>query len=335
MTLVVVIGVVGLVAAVGNPFTWASHQLRSTGEVANGSKHLGSLETNNRTVWWGEAWRVFRAHPAGGTGALTFEIARKRVREDAQNVVEPHSLPLQLLSDSGLPGLALGLLVAIGLGVGIRRAVGRLDPGERAAAVALLGLPLAFGLHALVDYDLDFLAITVPTMIVSAALLAAGRPAALARSRGLVAAAAILAGLAAVWVLAAPALSTRAVDRAYSQSDAGDVDAAAASARRAQSLNPLSPDPLYARAVIASQAGDDKAAEAFYEQATRLQPENPETWWALGLFRQLELRNQCSAYFAFNAAFTLDPKSSLFNAGGPLDQARAAVNDAAHPACGR
>ena len=100
----VVVGIVGLVASVGNPFTWAGDQLSSSGEVANGSTHLGSLETNNRTVWWGEAWRVFRAHPAGGTGANTFEIARKRVRDNAQNVTEPHSLPLQLLSDSGLPG---------------------------------------------------------------------------------------------------------------------------------------------------------------------------------------------------------------------------------------
>ena len=44
----------------------------------NDPGRLGSLETNNRTVWWGEAWQVFRANPAGGTGARTFEIARKR-----------------------------------------------------------------------------------------------------------------------------------------------------------------------------------------------------------------------------------------------------------------
>ena len=72
---------------------------------SNDPGRLGSLETNNRTVWWGEAWQVFRAHPAGGTGARTFEIARKRYRDDAANVTEPHSLPLQLLSDTGLPAL--------------------------------------------------------------------------------------------------------------------------------------------------------------------------------------------------------------------------------------
>jgi Flp pilus assembly protein TadD len=144
----------------------------------------------------------------------------------------------------------------------------------------------------------------------------------------------VLVAAASVWVLAAPALSSRAVDRAYRQSDAGDLTAAAGSARRAQSLNPLSPEPLYARADVALAAGDPRTAEAFYEKATRLQPANPETWYRLGVFLQAA-GDQCGAYHAFNAAFTLDPKSSLFFAGGPLDIARDAVNDRVHPACGR
>ena len=108
----------------------------------------------------------------------------------------------------------------------------------------------------------------------------------------------------------------------------------AASARQAQSLNPLSPEPLYARATVASLAGDNGAAQGFYEQATRLQPENPDTWYQLGVFLQVA-GDECGAYHAFNAAFTLDPKSTLWFAGGPLDQARDAVNDPANPACGR
>ena len=325
VALVAVVGALGLVASVGNPFTWAADQIGGSGEVVNDPGRLGSLETNNRTVWWGEAWQVFRAHPAGGTGARTFEIARKRYRDDAANVTEPHSLPLQLLSDTGLPAFLLGLALVVGLGLGLRATVRRLEPGERAAAVGLVALPLAFGLHSLVDYDLDFLAVAAPTALVSGALLAAGRPSAIARSRAIVTAGAVVGALVAVWVLAAPELSTRAVARAYRQIDAGDLAAAASSARRAQSLNPLSPEPLYARATVASAAGDNAAAERFYVQATRLQPENPDTWWELGVFRQIALGNQCSAYFALNAAYTLDPKSSRFTPTGPLAQAAAAV----------
>ena len=115
----------------------------------------------------------------------------------------------------------------------------------------------------------------------------------------------------------------------------GDLGAAASSARRAQSLNPLSPEPLYARATVASAARDNAGAERFYLQATQLQPENPDTWWELGVFRQIALENQCSAYFALNAAYTLDPKSNRFTPTGPLAVAAAAVNDPKSPACGR
>jgi O-antigen ligase len=334
-TLVAVVGVVGLVASVGNPFTWAREQVSRSTEVANAPGRLGSLETNNRTAWWGEAWHVFRAHPLGGAGAGTFEIARKRYRADARNVSEPHSVPMQLLSDGGLPALALGIAFVAALVLALRATLTRLTGGERAAAVGLLALPIAFGLHSLVDYDLDFLAVAAPTALVAAALLGAGRPAAIARSRVVVVGSAVLTGAVAVWVLAAPALSGRAVDRSYRQADAGDLSAAAASARRAQSLDPLSPDPLYARATVASLQGDRRAAERFYEQATELQPENPDTWYQLGLFRQLALEDQCGAYFALNAAYTLDPRSTLFPPGGPLDLAKAAVNDPDDPACGR
>jgi O-antigen ligase len=332
--LVVVVGLVGLVASVGNPLSWAGHQLGGSGEVANDPSRLGSLETNNRTVWWGEAWQVFRANPAWGTGARTFEIARKRYRDNAQNVTEPHSVPLQLLSDGGVAAFALGVVFVAALALGLRASMGRLEPGERAAAAGLVALPLAFGLHSLLDYDLDFLAVAAPAALVSAALLGAGRPIWIVHSRVLVSAGATVVALAAVWVLAAPALSGRAVDRAYRQADAGHLAAAASSARRAQSLNPLSLEPLYARAEIASLAGDNAAAERFYEQATRLQPENPDAWYQLGVFRQIALGNQCSAYYALNAAYTLDPSSSLFTPNGPLAVAAAAVNDPKNPACG-
>ena len=227
---VVVVGAVGLVVSVGNPFSWAADQLGSSGEVVNDPTRLGSFETNNRIVWWGEAWQVFRAHPAGGTGARTFEIARKRYRDNAKNVSQPHSLPLQLLSDTGLPGFVLGGVFAVALALGLRASLRRLEPDERAAAVGLVALPVAFGLHALVDYDLDFLAVSAPTVLVGAAVLGAGRPAAAIRGGTMLAAGTVLVAGAAVWVLAAPALERRAVDTAYRQSDAGYLATAAASA---------------------------------------------------------------------------------------------------------
>ncbi|MSO96131.1 MAG: hypothetical protein EXQ81_10130 [Thermoleophilia bacterium] len=331
--LVFAVGLLGLVAAVGNPVTWVTSQVTSVGEVSNGPGRIGQFETNSRTVWWGEAWQVFRANPAGGTGASTFEIARKRVRSNARNVSEPHSLPLQLLSDTGLPGFLLGLAFVVGVALGIRATLGRLERDERAAAASLTALPLAFGLHSLVDLDLDFLAVAAPTILVCAALLGAGRPAA-ARAGGTMTLGVVVAASAVLWVLVAPGLSSRAVDAAYRQSSDADLGAAASSSRRAQRLNPLAVAPLYARATVAGLARNAGAAETFLVQATRLQPANPATWYELGIFRYVA-GDLCGAYFAFNAAYTLDPKSSLFYEGSELDRARAAVNDPLQPACGR
>ena len=61
-------------------------------------------------------------------------------------------------------------------------------------------------------------------------------------------------------------------------------------------------------------------------RAAEAQPENPETWFNLGLFRLDALGEECSAYAALNHAWTLDPNSRRWTPGGPLDQARDAVN---------
>jgi len=325
------VGLLGLVAAVGNPVTWAGNQLTSSAEVVNSPDRLGEFGTNGRMVWWGEAWQIFRANPAGGTGASTFEVARKRVRSDAQPVSSPHSVPLQLLADTGLPGFLLGLTFVVGLVLGVRAMLCRLEGEERAAAVALSALPVAFGLHALVDLDLDFLAAAAPTMLVSAVLLGAGRPAT-GKGGRLVVAGVVVATLAAAWVLVAPALSTRSVERTYAQISEGRIDAAGSAARRAQRLNPLAPESLYARAAVATAAGDLAGADAFHVQATRLQPENPATWYELGLFRSIK-GDLCGAYYALNAAYTLDPNGTF--ARSELDRAKEAVNDRENPACGR
>ncbi len=323
-----VAGAIGLVAAVGNPFTWAGEQIGGSGgkEVANDPGRFGSLNTNNRVAWWGEAWDVFRAHPLGGSGAHTFALARTPFREDAGYVNEPHSVPLQLLADTGIVGLALGVALAAGLGAGIVLALRRLRDDDRSAAVALVGLPAAYGLHALVDYDLDFLALTGPMLLVAWVLVGSGRPSARVPAGWPAVAGAAAAALAIVVSLVTPELAARRVDAAYAALDAGSPSRAVERARSARDLNPLSPEPLWALADVEQAKGDDRASVAYLLRATELQPENPETWYRLGIAYQLGLGDECRAYGALNHAYTLDPKSSLWSSGGALDQARDAVN---------
>ena len=188
---------------------------------------------------------------------------------------------------------------------------------------------LAYAVHALVDYDLDFLAVTAPALVALGALLAVGRPPSSARfgAPGLVALGA--AAAAAVVAVALPSLAARDVDRSLTAAEDGRIADAVDAAERARRLDPLSPAPLGALATAADAAGDKQTAVAWYEEATDLQPENPDTWYELGLYHAIATGDQCAAYRALNESYTLDPKSRRWSPGGVLDLARDAVNNGA------
>ncbi len=322
---VVATGVIALVVVVGNPVRWAGDQF-SGGECVNTPGRLTELCANNRVAWWDDALEVFADQRLAGTGALTYEIARKRVRDDATPVLQPHSVPLQILADTGLVGLLLGGAAVAGLAGGAVAALRRLAGPERDAAVALVALPAAYAAHALVDYPLDFVAVTAPTLVALGALLAAARPAA-RPAGGLVRVAAVGAvALAVIAVLVTPALAERDVDRAVRLLNDRQLDEAGDAADRARALDPLSLDPIFTAALVAEARGDAELARGLYRRATELQPENPSAWTVLGLYEYAVREDLCDAYEALNNAYTLDPNGHQWEVGGPLDVARDAVN---------
>ena len=327
-----VIGAVALVVAVGNPVTRAWHQVTAPcSEVLNTSGRFASLNPNGRLCWWTEAWRVFARKVPLGAGAGSFEVARKRFRKNAATVTEPHSVPLQELSDGGIVAFVLFLGLAGSAGAACVCGVRRLEGPERHAAVALLGLPVAYAVHALVDYDWDFLAVTAPTMLALGVVAAAGRPLLELRARPLLAAASALVAVSLVASFAFPRLAVRSNRAAIDAIDAGALAKAKDDADRARFLDPLSVDSLYTLGGIALRRGDAREALARYVQAVDLQPENPDTWYALGSY-EFFARNMCAAYRFLNNAYTLDPAGSEWVEGGILDRARAAVN---RGACGK
>jgi hypothetical protein len=89
---------IGALAGLAVATSGAVSKGRDCAEVGNDPGRFGTFESA-RLCWWEEAWDVFVGHSPHGAGAGTFEIARKRYRPDARNVVEPHSVPLQHLSD--------------------------------------------------------------------------------------------------------------------------------------------------------------------------------------------------------------------------------------------
>jgi O-Antigen ligase len=326
----VVMAVVLAFAAVA-VFAVAAADAVSTGrdcsEVVNSPSRLGSLDPNNRLCWWGEAWDVFVHHRPEGAGAGTFEVARKRFRPDDRNVVQPHSVPLQQLADGGVVALALFVVIVLsGVAVCVC-AVRRLPGTERRAAVALVAAPTAYLLHALVDYTWDFIAVTGPTMAALGVLAGAGRTEGVRRSRPLLALSVVVLAAVVLVSFTFPRLADRAERRSTRALAARDYERALDEADRARFFNPVSVDPLFARARVAESRGVSWKAERAYIRAVELQPDNPETWYTLGIF-EFEVRgNLCAAYRFLNNAYTLDPSGSEWQKGGPLDVARDTVNE--------
>jgi tetratricopeptide (TPR) repeat protein len=293
-------------------------------EVANNPGRIASLSSNNRSAWWGEARDIFEADPLVGAGANTFEVARKRYRENASSVTQPHSVPLQFLAGTGIVGLALFLALAAAAAAAAVGAVSRLAGAERDAAAALAIVLVLWLVHAVVDYDWDFVAVTGPALFAAGALAAAGRPTRRVSS-AFAAAAAAACALAAAVSVATPWLARQVVLDVNPALERDDVDAARDAARRARSLDPFSLGPLFARARVEEQAGDQASALAAYRRAAELQPENPTPWYELGLY-EFDLGDRCSAYVHLNRAYTLDPAGTQWTPDSELVRALAWVN---------
>jgi tetratricopeptide (TPR) repeat protein len=294
-------------------------------EVGNAPNRFTSLSSNNRAAWWAEAADIVRADPVLGAGANTFEVARKRYRENASAVTQPHSVPLQFASGTGIVGLVLLLALVGAAAIAAAGALRRLDGDERAAAAALAVALALWLVHALVDYPWDFLAVTGPTLFALGVLAGAGRDFVFQRHK-LASAGVAAFALAAAVSVATPWLAGRELHEVGRALERGDVEAAREAAESARSLDPLSLDPVLARARIEEQAGDERGALAAYGRAAGLQPENPESWLQLGLY-EFSLGDRCNAYVHLNRAYTLDPAGVQWGEEPRrLDQAREWVN---------
>jgi tetratricopeptide (TPR) repeat protein len=147
-----------------------------------------------------------------------------------------------------------------------------------------------------------------------------------ARRRPFFVAATVLVALTVLASFSFPRLAERSNRNAIRAIDDGNLDAARDRALRARFFDPLAVDPIFTLAGIAQRQGRPREAIDRYVQAVELQPENPETWYALGFYEFEVIGNMCDAYRFLNNAYTLDSAGTEWIKGGPLDQARDAVN---------
>jgi hypothetical protein len=310
---VVLLVVAGAVVKGGD--AWRS--FTSSNEVGNSGPRF-STSSNLRWVWWKQAWDGFDHHVLGGTGAGSFHVTNLRYRTSYLDVTsEPHDLPVQFLSESGV----IGLLIFAGAMVALLR--GSLRRRGHELALALF-LP-AFLVHGLVDIDWDFVAVAAPAFLVAGALI--GRP-----SERRVGAFALLpavgVAVAVAGILYLPWLGERwASDALFSVKPAH----ADTYAKRAKSVDPLLVEPYWARADAADERKQYGNALYYYGQATRVQPDNADAWlnkadYELGLGCA---RHALTDFYKFNA---LNPYAAPNE--GPNDYRRAlALVNSGKPVC--
>jgi tetratricopeptide (TPR) repeat protein len=264
-------------------------------------------------IYRGALWRdtlvAWSSDPLLGIGPGFMPYARQAAAADFSFPVrQPHShnLPLGVLGDAGVVGLAAGLIV-VGTTVLFagpwrsRTSLGRM------ASVVLIGL----GVGGLFE-DLTFLPgfNLLAISLVAVALLEAGavnwgairlppglRRAALLAGSGIVAT--VLVG--AMVVADAGAIAYRAGIRAAESTDwAGSATWLA----RAAEIDPWHPAGARALAVAADAAGRPGLALDAAEQATLLNPGDATAWTNLALLCEADGNDECASHAAERAAAT-------------------------------
>ena len=273
-----------------------------------GPGRLTTINSTSRWQWWKEAWHAFEDEPLRGTGAGTFELTHRLLRTNNVVVTEPHNVPLQFMTETGIVGLLLAAGSVAAAAFGVVRAVRRLEGPERAAAVALAVSALAYLLHSLVDFDWDFVAVSAPFFVTVGVLL--GGRIVPGERRAVFAPLPAIVAIAVAFSLLMPWFAQRSTDSAVAALEAGRPARAVADARHARSLNPLAVEPLFVEAGAAQQLNDLLLARALYTKAVELQPLNWRPWYELGSF-EVSVGDYRGAVAPLRRAVELDRHGTL------------------------
>jgi tetratricopeptide (TPR) repeat protein len=291
---------------------------------------LPRLTAVSSLLYRGALWRdtlvAWGSDPLLGIGPGFMPYARQAAAADFSFPVrQPHShnLPLGLLGDAGIVGLAAGLVVVVTLAMRAGPWRSR-TPVGRTASVVLVGLGIG-GLFEDLTFlpGFDLLAIT----LVAVALLDAGavtwapmRLAAPSRRW------ALLCGAGAIAVvLVASMITADAAAIAYRSgiqaAQSANWSGSTAWLRRAVEIDPWHPAGPRALAVAADAAGQPELARDAAEQATMLNPGDATAWTNLSLLCEADGSVACARDAAERAvamARYLAPE--LLNAAVVLDR---------------
>jgi hypothetical protein len=281
---------------------------------------LASTNAGNRWVWWSEAAGAWSDRPLEGHGAGSFPVVHRQYRTNRLDVLQPHSVPLQFLAETGLVGFGLATGALALLAIGAVGAVRRTVPGpQRGLAAALLGASAAWFVHGSYDWDWDIPGITMPALAFLGLLSARGgtgeawslpRPGVGARALLLSGAVAALATIALSAIL--PSWARSKSDGALTSVTHTDSPAALARAQSdadyASRLDTLSVEPLLAAASLAQRRGRTGQARRYLVDAVRRQGSSVPAWLALARF-ELDRGDLQNVRLALRRVLELDPRN--------------------------
>jgi O-antigen ligase len=161
------IGVVVVAAALAVALGIADHGPNAPARGAT-AKRLAQVGSN-RYDYWKVALEAFGSEPLRGAGTSAFAVEWLRRRSLNESVRDAHSLYLETAAELGLAGLAALTLFLVGLAAAARRSY-REDPALVTGWCAALAV---FALHAGLDWDWEMPAVTLPALLLAAAI--AGR----------------------------------------------------------------------------------------------------------------------------------------------------------------
>ena len=291
---------------------------------------LTATDSGNRWALWEQAAGAWADHPVDGWGAGSFAVTHLLYRTDEAPATHASSLPLDLMAELGTVGLLLGIALVTALGWAAVARLRALAPGRgRDLGAALLGVGAGWLAVALVEPVWQVPGVTLPVLALTGVLAArpvwaagtvrrAGAfpdpdPAATGPRWGVLAVTGVALGLVATSALL-PAWSD--AERANAEdvvADAGatpqELERAAADARLAAELNPLSAAALQASASVAQRRGRLLEARGELLDAVGRQPERSATWAQLAGVAFV-LADRDGALRAARRALELDPMSS-------------------------
>jgi hypothetical protein len=145
---------------------------------AEAESRLSAVSLNGRLSQWRVALRAFNDNPILGIGAQNFELYHYQHRTNsAIEVRQPHSQPVQLLAELGLPGLLLWLAFVVL--VFVRAVTIRFRSKNRAEQVivaAVTTAAISWLIHSSADWLWQLAAVSLPAMMLMGGLIGASGP---------------------------------------------------------------------------------------------------------------------------------------------------------------